>query len=611
MPPSADAPTSHGLAPGSEIPGYRILGVIGAGGFGITYLAEHTTIHNRAAVKEFLPAGIAARTSDGSTVRPVSEGARKDFAWGLERFRQEARMLGALDHPNIVRVLNFVEANGTAYTVMEHVEGEGLDKRLQRQPVLKAAEIAALLPGLLAGLEAVHAAGMLHRDIKPENVILKPNGQPVLIDFGAARQAFGSRSLTAVLSEGYAPYEQYDEHGNQGPWTDVYALGGLLYRCVAGERPVTALRRIEARVKGKGDPLVPAAERGRGRFPPALLAAIDAALAPMEADRPQDVAGLRALVDDAPHAAPPGAPSAAEPTLFAGARGRSPVHAAPPSSDTLVAASGAARRDRSLSRIVAAALVLLAAGAAAAYVVVDGRRGQEAAEARQKAEEEAKRAAEARRRDAEEEQKRRTEAEARRTAEAAAVKEADGALDNGAAAVARRDYDAAIPLLTRAIDSGRLSRERLAYAHHIRAKAWREKRDNDRAFADLEKALALDPRIAGSWEDRAAIKAERRDFAGALADIDQALRLKPGEANFHTTRGYILGLRRDFDGAIASFTESLRLRPGHAYTHYNRGVAWWNKGDAQKAIADYRSALRAEPGFELARRALRELGQNP
>ena len=420
---TADEPFAQALAPGTDVQGYRIRSVLGAGGFGVTYLAEHIAMNHQVALKEFLPSGIAARAKAGDTVRAMSPAHQEDFAWGLMRFREEARTLARLKHHAIVPVLNYFEANGTAYCVMEYVSGQTLDARLGLGGTLDADALARVVPALLDGIEAVHAAGFLHRDIKPANILLNERGAPVLIDFGAARQALGahSRSLTAILSEGYAPYEQYQRDGDQGPWTDIYALGGTLYRCVTGERPPEATRRIEARIKQRPDPLAPAAQAAAGRYPAPLLAAIDRALAVMEAERPQSIVELRALIDTS------AAPAAS--TLMVGA-----APARPPTADARLrpeASLPAAARRRRLWPAMAAVAVLAAGGAAAVYIASEGGRREErrqaalaeqariAAEAQRKADQE-----DARRRAAEEEAKRKAADEARRR-EAQAVTDCD------------------------------------------------------------------------------------------------------------------------------------------------------------------------------------------
>ena len=238
------------LPPGYRIREYEIRRVLGRGGFGITYLAHDTLLDRDVAVKEYLPTDFAMRTEDYS-VRARSSEASTAYTWGLERFLDEARMMECLDHPSIVGVHAYVESNGTGYIVMEYIEGEPLYDRLKRQRELDPFDfrlsLTAILKPLVEGLEQVHSVGYLHRDITPRNILLKKGGTPVLTDFGSARQmiAARSRSVTAVVTPGYAPLEQYSTHAKQGPWTDIYALSAVAYRASRGRCPL--MRRSECR----------------------------------------------------------------------------------------------------------------------------------------------------------------------------------------------------------------------------------------------------------------------------------------------------------------------------------------------------------------------------
>ena len=213
---------------------YTIERVLGSGGFGITYMAREDVTGRAVAIKEYLPSSLAVRVRDGLTVQPVSDTSRPDYEWGLTRFRQEAKLLLSLRHPNIVPSLSYFEGNGTAYLVMEYQDGQTLSNLMGGGTALEESEVREFLDGLLDGVEAVHKAGLLHRDIKPDNIFVRKDGTPVLIDFGSARQALGhhSHSLTAVVTDGYAPFEQYERGGDQGPWTDIYAVGAVLLRCL-------------------------------------------------------------------------------------------------------------------------------------------------------------------------------------------------------------------------------------------------------------------------------------------------------------------------------------------------------------------------------------------
>jgi serine/threonine protein kinase len=288
----------HALPLGHEFDGYRILRILGAGGFGITYLAEEMSIGRRVAIKEYLPQSVAGRELNSLNVRPISTSVQQQFAAGLQRFRQEAQTLINFEHPNIVAVHRYVEANGTAYLVMQYVEGKPLDALLAGGKTLEESEIEEVIFPILEGLEQVHAARILHRDIKPSNIFIRMDGRPVLLDFGAARQAFGSqsKSVTAIVTEGYAPFEQYEGRGDQGPWTDIYGVGAVLYRCIAGDRPPPAPERISSRLDNAPDPMRPAREAGAGRYGPRLLAAIDRALGMTRQERPQNIAEFRRLL---------------------------------------------------------------------------------------------------------------------------------------------------------------------------------------------------------------------------------------------------------------------------------------------------------------------------
>ncbi|MCC6472508.1 MAG: serine/threonine protein kinase [Burkholderiales bacterium] len=292
------ASAEYALPPGYGLHEYRIESTLGVGGFGLTYLATDANLNLKVAIKEYLPAEVASRTGDQS-VRPLSEGHADTFKWGLSRFLDESRTLASFRHPSIVRVMRFFETNQTAYMVMEFVSGQPLsDWARPRRPIDEAAIRAILLP-LLDGLGVVHGAGFLHRDIKPANIFIREDGSPVLLDFGSARTQ-GGGELTAIVTPGYAPLEQYHTHGRQGPWTDLYSLGGVLYWLVTGTKPLEAAARV------REDPMPPALQAGDpGRYGEPLLRAIDWMLSPSEAERPQSVAGLRsAFLGESPAAAP-------------------------------------------------------------------------------------------------------------------------------------------------------------------------------------------------------------------------------------------------------------------------------------------------------------------
>ena len=225
---------------------YRIERVLGQGGFGITYLAFDNNLQQEVAIKEYLPMELAVREGDNS-VFPVSDRQGDRFKWGLDRFLAEARTLAKFRHPGIVRVLSVFEANNTAYMVMEYERGETLQELLSRRKTLRESEIDNILSPILDGLEQVHKSGFIHRDIKPANIFLRENNTAVLIDFGSARQALGqeTRTLTSIVSPGYAPYEQYySKSDKQGPWTDIYGLAATLYRAISSDEQQDTVRWV-------------------------------------------------------------------------------------------------------------------------------------------------------------------------------------------------------------------------------------------------------------------------------------------------------------------------------------------------------------------------------
>ena len=280
---------------------YRIERVLGAGGFGITYLADEIALGRSVTIKEYFPSDFAARASAGDAA-PRSEGCSSDYRWGLDRFIEEAQTLAKFNHPNIVRVYRYFRANNTGYMVLHFEEGQSLKgwlKGLGRAPRQK--ELDAMVAPLLDALELIHKADFLHRDIAPDNIIVRKDGTPVLIDFGSARGeiASASKTVSALVKPGYSPYEQYAETSRQqGPWTDIYALGSTLYHAITGKRPPDAPSRM---VK---DEYVPAGEVALSAYRPRFLKAIDKALALPIEGRPQSIAAWRGELL-APEAAKP------------------------------------------------------------------------------------------------------------------------------------------------------------------------------------------------------------------------------------------------------------------------------------------------------------------
>lgn len=229
---------------------YLIGKVIGVGGFGIVYVAWDSNLDVRVAVKEFLAKDYAARSTDHISLTVYSGGAREEHNLGIEKFIEEAKALAKFqDHPGIVKVNESFRANNTAYMVMQYLDGMTLKEYLKEQPGEKMpfnTAVKAMIP-IMDALREVHSAGFVHRDISPDNIFITRQKQIKLLDFGSARYAIGehSKSLTSVLKHGYAPVEQYSSKGNQGPWSDVYAVAATLYRCITGQPPTDAMDRMQ------------------------------------------------------------------------------------------------------------------------------------------------------------------------------------------------------------------------------------------------------------------------------------------------------------------------------------------------------------------------------
>jgi serine/threonine protein kinase len=303
------------LPQGTMLFEFRIDGMLGHGGFGITYLATDTNLQESVAIKEYFPNDMAYRDST-ATVMPKSDGEEEDFDAGLKAFLEEARTLARFRHPRIVHVRRFFEQNGTGYIVFEFVRGRTLSQRLADGD-LPENQFRRIFDGVLEALDFLHEHAILHRDLKPNNIMLREDGAPVIIDFGAARDfsARHSRSVTAIATAGYSPPEQYGAGGENGPWTDLYALGGIAYRYVTGQTPPDSLRRL------RNDPYVPAATAGRGRFDETFLHTIDRMLRIDETERPASVDEVRRMLSgEVPRARAPDAPRLVDLTPGTGGR---------------------------------------------------------------------------------------------------------------------------------------------------------------------------------------------------------------------------------------------------------------------------------------------------
>ncbi len=315
LPPPPD--DLNALPPGTRFGELEIQRLLGAGGFGIVYLARDHALERLVAIKEYMPGQLAQR-SVNSQVSVRSGSMRETFELGLRSFVNEARLLARFDHRSLLKVYRFWEANNTAYMAMPYLQGQTLKQwRDARGSAPEGDWLLKLLKPLLEALAELHAANVYHRDIAPDNIFLPADGgDPILLDFGAARRAIGDRtqSFTAILKPSYAPLEQYDGANalKQGPWTDLYALGAVLYHLITGSPPPAATRRA------LNDEYQPLAGRPLPGYAPSLLAAIDWSLALRPQERPQSVGEFQEAMlgqREIPFRAPP--PTAAsEPTVL-------------------------------------------------------------------------------------------------------------------------------------------------------------------------------------------------------------------------------------------------------------------------------------------------------
>ena len=536
------------LSDGYRLGKYVIEGVLGSGGFGITYLAEDTSLGRRVAIKELLPGDFATRVGE-STVSPKGrETDRENLEWARTRFIEEGKVLAACPHPNVVEVYESFAANGTAYLVTRYEEGQDLERWLRglgRAPT--EAELVAILWPLLSGLERVHQAGFLHRDLKPENIYLTRGGRPVLLDFGSARQAIGGRSrmLTAVITAGYAPFEQYHEGGKQGPWTDIYALGAVMHRAITGQKPPEAAARMMG-----NDPYKSLAATQANRYSAALLKGLDQALRVKAPERPQSIAQWRTLLGEK---AP--SQSLAQPK-------RLPV----------------------VALAVVGLAIALVGGSATIWFAMRGDADLTVA---------------------------RTTPSATPTptplatpastptppptplATPETMGEALAASNRGDSDMAKDEYDQAIIDYTEAI---RLNPND-ANAFCGRGLAYYDKKQYDQAIDDYSEAIGLKPDFAVAYYDRGLAYDDNKAYDKAISDYTEAIRLKPDDADSYCARGWAFHGQREYDKAISDYNDAIRLNPNFALAYNDRGLAYYNKNDNDQAISDYSDAIRLNPNF--------------
>lgn len=297
-----NAPLPEGL----EIAGYRIVKKIASGGFSIVYLA-YDAEGSAVAIKEYLPSALALR-QPGELAPIIPRPNQPLFRIGLKCFFEEGRALARVNHPNVVRILNFFRANDTVYMVMAYESGQSLQEHVARSngkgSRLGESFVRKTFDGVCRGLRETHANKLLHLDLKPANIYLRSDGAPILLDFGAARQAVGldAPMLAPMYTPGFAPPELYTRGAPLGPWSDIYSLGAAMFACMAGAPPQAAdARKLEDKIGAQF-------ERMAGSYSPELVQMVCACLALDPLARPQSVFAVHKVLQAAPRM-----PLAAEP----------------------------------------------------------------------------------------------------------------------------------------------------------------------------------------------------------------------------------------------------------------------------------------------------------
>ncbi len=572
------------LEPGRMIGRYQIMGLLGQGSFGITYRARDTQLGREVAIKEYLPSSLAVRRG-GSTVLPRSTEVADDFTWGRDRFVAEGRTLASLhEAPAIVRVHDFLEANGTAYLVMELLRGETLERRIRQSGPLSPDEIDAILWPLLDGLEQVHAEGFLHRDIKPANILLNSAGKPTLIDFGASRVAMAGRTtaMTAVFTPGYAAAEQFAS-AKQGPWTDIYGLAATIYHAVAGKPPPSAFDRM------LDDACEPLAGLRPAGFARGLLVGIDAGLAVRANERPQSIAGWRPILRQE------SADTDATVVMRAARPSAPPSPAAPPA----VAAPIAARRNR-LSLYAGLAVAILAIAVGGYFMLTDRPVPQVTALRDLKVEDLERALAERRAADAAAAEKKRLEEEAQRQADAdAKAKEAADA-DLAKAREQRQKAEAELAKLKTDMEGRRQAeaaqRDQAAAAAR---RALEEAEQRNKAETELAALRKADEEAKQQAAAASAARQQADEAAQRKAEAEAAA-LRQAEEDARQKAVAEAEAKRQADEALTR-AQAERKRADEEAARQKAEVEARQKADVEAAaVAEKKSAEAAEAGLRLA-----------
>jgi len=590
------------------ITGYEVVRAIGAGGFGITYEGFNPITERRVAIKEFFPRGIASR--DDATRIAYSKQDDEVVAWALKRFSESANRLAKLKHPHIIEVLNYVTENGTGYMVMEHVEGHTLGDWLKaRTAPLVLADLGPIFDPIFDALEYVHAQGLIHRDVAPDNIMIRADGRPVLIDFGALKlianqaQTKGSPKSFGVVKANYSPPEQTDESGSTDPRMDIYSLAATIYRVIAGQPPMDAdKRKTDTALKGQ-DSYVPLAQAAQIEVPPQFAATIDAALSLRPKERPATIAEFRSKLAARDAGADGGVVAASEPATRV-VRPQNPAdmtaplttYSAPtppayqpqagktdavpaytPQGNATPPSAAPATKRSGISIANIAAVILVLAGSAAVllhrpianlFEDMTGTRIMSREEPKQKL----------------------VTKEAPREQKQAPSRDANESFRRGNDLRLRSNYRQAIEEYNEAI---RLD-PKFINAYINRGLSYHRVGDRDRAHDDYSTAIRLDPDSKESsipYLNRAILWRERGNTERAFEDIEMSLLRDPKYGLAHNTRGNLYLDRKDYDRAIASYSEAIAIDPKYAVAYANRGIAYSSNRNPQRAIEDFSTAL--------------------